>query len=240
MKRDWLNSCIITLVCLMAVIGSQKLLSGAGDSGDLLVGRIEFTGSSGKEGIIIISDLSKVYLLQKGTSLLATAGGVKIIVTVIDSEGKYARCTVSDKSGGSVLKGGEDVYYSDSFNSGVRYYDAKKILLRLISLQEEFIHKIESTEDPVLISKTVSRFSSELDMLIPEMKRINEKYPELSNLKVNTPAELKREAEILELLQPRLNDTFFKVSIYRRDERVKMALENLERTLGKMKKPAGN
>ncbi len=201
---------------------------------EFVIGKIEFIEKSGKEGIVVLNSPGKGYLLNKGVLLLIKRGSEKIVLKVNDADGKYIRCVLDSAAAGTVLIAGEDVYYSDSLNSSVKYRDAKKILLEMIKLYENFIIKIESTEDPLVISGIVKNFSIELDKLIPEMKRINNKYPELEKFNFSPPAELQNESSMLEVLEPRLRDAFFKVKMYSADANVKKAIDDLEKVLLKI------
>lgn len=201
---------------------------------EFLIGKIDFIEKSGKEGIVVLSSPEKWYLLNKGVMLLIKRGSETITLKVNDVDGKYIRCVLKSSSSGTLLIAGEDVYYSDSLNSGIKYRDAKKIILEMIKLYEKFILKVESTEDPRLISDAVKIFTFELDKLIPEMKRINSKYPELEKFNLSPPAELQNESAMLEVLETRLRDAFFKVKMYSTDENVKKATEDLQKVLSKI------
>jgi len=64
--------------------------------------------------------------------------------------------------------------------------------------------------------------------------RINKRYPELKKFNASFPAELKNESELLELLEPRLRDAFFKIKMYGNNENIKKATDDLQKVLLKM------
>jgi len=201
---------------------------------EFIAGSIGFTGKSGREGIVVVNSPNKGYLLNKGVLLVIKRGEERIILRVNDTAGKYLICRVNSETGNPVIKEGEDVFYSDSINSGIKYRDAKRIFAEHIRLYESFILKIESTEDTRMISEAVKNLSAELDKLIPEMKRINRKYPELGKKDAPPPVELQGESEMLEALEPRLKEAFFKIQMFSSDENIKKATEDLQKVLSKL------
>ncbi len=223
-------------VLLFPAILISLIAYGAEHASDgYVIGKLEFTGETGRDGIVVINSPEKKYLLTKGALLFVVRGNEQINLKIDDADGKFLRCTVNSKNGTILLKHGEDVYYSDTLNSGIKYSDAKKILSELIKLYEDFILKIESTEDPPVIAAAVNKFSSSLNIFIPEIKRINGKYPELEKFNLAPPEELKSEAAKLDVLESRLRDAFIKVKMFGTDENVRKAIDELQKVLLKMK-----
>lgn len=230
MKRNNFFKILILFTVFFSIAVNGKDIS----PDEFIIGKAEFIGRSGRESIVVLNSTGKAYLLNNGVLLLIKRGTEKIVLKIDDTDGKYIRCSVNIEKTASVIKEGDDIYYSDSFNSSIKYSDAKKILGELIKLYENFILKVESTEDTVLIAEAVTKFSAELDKLIPEMKRINSKYPELVKFNVNPPAELQNESEMLGVLEPRLKNVFFKIKLFDSDENVRKATEGLHKVLTKM------
>lgn len=202
---------------------------------EFIAGKIEFIGKNGKDGIAVITSPEKGYLLNKGTLLYIRRGKDRIILKINDTAGKYLRCIVSSEKGNPVIGFGDDVYYSDSINSGMKYRDAKRIFAEHIRLYENFILKVESTEDTQVLADEIKKLSVELDSLIPEMQRINSRYPELNKKDTPPPVELKGELEMLQALEPRLKDAFFKIQMFSSDQNIKKATEELQKVLAKLK-----
>ena len=222
---------IFILSCLFTALYGKNTLD------EFVVGKTEFTNKNGSEWIVIINSTDKRYILKNGGLLAIKRGAKHIVLKINDSDGKYLKCAVTDKNS-DAIKHGENVYYLDSMNSSVKYKDAERILAELIKVYQGFIFKIESTDDPIIISNTMKEFSSSLDALIPEMKRINDKYPELKNFNTEPPDELKNESDMLEALEPRLKEAFFKIKILSGDKNIKKAMDDLHLILLKM--GAGN
>jgi hypothetical protein len=66
------------------------------------------------------------------------------------------------------------------------------------------------------------------------MKRINDKYPELENFNIDPPKELINELDMLEALEPRLKEAFFKIKMLSDDKNIKKAMDDLHEILLKM------
>lgn len=230
MKSNLFLKILIPFIIFFTIAAGVK----NADPDEFMIGKAEFIGKSGRESIVVLNSPGKAYLLNKGVLLLIKRGTEKIVLKIDDADGKYIRCSVNSEKAASVIKEGEEIYYSDPLNSSIKYGDAKKILGELIKLYENFILKVESTEDTVLIAEAVTDFSAELDKLIPEMKRINSKYPELAKFNVNPPAELQNESEMLGVLEPRLKNVFFKIKLFDSDENVRKATDGLHKVLTKM------
>jgi len=224
-------------ICLIftVIISCSTFIHGENISSDEWpVGKIEFIDKNRVEGILIQPVTDKKIFLNKNMLLFLKRGNIQVILKITDIDGKYVRCAVVDDNQSVGIKYSEDVFYSNQLNKNVKYSDARIIIATLIKLYENFILKIESTEDPRLLSEEVIAFSKSLEKLIPEIKRINRKYPELKKFNVSPPLELKNESEILRLLEPRLRDAFFKIKMYNSDEKVKKAADELHKVLKKM------
>ena len=200
---------------------------------EFIVGKTEFSNKNGLEWIVIVNSVEKRYMLKTGSLLAVKRGNKHIVLKINDSDGKYLKCMVADKNG-SDIKHGEDVYYLESMNSNMKYKDAGRILAELIKVYQDFIFKIESTDDPIIISSAMKDFSSSLNNLIPEMKRINDKYPELKKFNTDPPDELKNISELLEALEPRLKEAFFRIKMLSNDKNIKKAMDDLHEILLKM------
>lgn len=220
---------VLSIIFLSSVLSAKEI-----PDYEFIAGKFEFINKSGNEGIVLLSSPEKAYLLNRGVLLLIKRGDKQITLKITDVQGTHLRCSINSEAEIARLIHGENVYYSDTINSSIKYRDAKRILLQLIKLYEDFIFKIESTEEPAVMAGTVNNFSSELDKLLPEMKRINNKYPELAKFKLSPPAELINESAMLEVLEPRLRDAFFKIQMFGSDANVKKATDDLHKILQKM------
>lgn len=200
-------------------------------------GRVLFINETSSE-VMVFSDM-------KTPSLFITAGSVLQIgksdkpqkIRVTDICNSYIRCFVLKRDDKSLFpfKEGDTVFISDSSNENIKYNDVKIALSALIKTYEDFIFRIESVEEPAVIADYIDRFTSELEKMIPEMERLNSKYPELLKFFSEPPVELKFESETLKLLEPALKNAFFKINIYAEDPVVKKSIEKLYKVIEKMK-----
>ena len=199
-----------------------------------LAGRIGFTDKGKREGIAVLASPERKFFLNKDVLLFIKRGNERIILKITDVDGKYIRCAVNSDEKSSEIRYQDDVYYSEKLNGKLKYTDAKIVLSELIKLYENFILKVESTEDTQLLSEEVINFSRTLEKLIPEIKKLNSKYPELKKFEKAPPKELHGESSMLRLIEPRLRDAFFKIKMYDSDEKVKKASDDLQRILKTM------
>lgn len=206
--------------------------NGSGD--EWPAGKIEFTDKNMHEGIVILASPDRKFFLNKNTLLFIKRNNQRIVLKITDIEGKYIRCIVNNNNKSVEIQHSEDVYYSEILNGNMKYTDVRKILSELIKLYENFILKVESTEDTLLLSEEVNKFSRALEKLIPEIKRLNGKYPELKKFEKSPPPELQGESDVLRLIEPRLRDAFFKIKMFNSDEKVKKAADELQRVLKTM------
>jgi len=204
------------------------------------VGKLLFKSESGSEVMIYSSSGNPSAIISRGNLLLVGKEPGAVRVTVSDISGLYIRCSVDKDARTAVnsLREGTEVYFSDEINASAKYGDLKKVLNALILLYENFIYSVESVDEPASLAASVNRFAGKLESLIPEMARLNSKYPELKNFNISPPPELQYESDTLGLLEPRLRDAFYKIRLYsgdNGDENVKKAVANLQRVLDKMK-----
>lgn len=229
---------VILTVLVLAVAFTTA--SADNDMGVREIGKVLFKNQSSSEIMVLSSVENPSLYIVKGSVLDIVKGGSDIKISVTDICGQYIRCTMAggEEKKLSSVKEGDIAFYSDSSNASVKYGDAKRVLDVLIKLYEDFIFKVESVEDPAVISEYIDRFTSDIEKLIPEMERLNRKYPELLKFYTGPPVELKYESETLKLLEPALRNTFFKINIYAEDPAVKKSIEKLHKVLEKMKGPA--
>lgn len=196
---------------------------------DIEIGRILFISQSASEVMVLSGADNPSLYVVRGSVLYSGKGEKAARLLVTDVCGSYIRCgTVkTEKKLFSGLKEGDTVFYSDSSNENVKYNDVRIVLGSMIKLYEDFIFRIESVEDPALISGYIDSFSSEIEKMIPEMDRLYRKYPELLDFYSSPPSELRYESETLKLLEPSLKNAFFKIKIYAENPQVKRSIEKL-------------
>ncbi|MCF8070181.1 MAG: hypothetical protein K9L30_16480 [Desulfobacterales bacterium] len=116
---------------------------------------------------------------------------------------------------------------------GGKYDDAKKVYNDHISAMEKFTAQMEDAESAESVAKAISNYTDAMEKLIPEIKKLNKKYPELTGKNV-APDELKTETEKMEALSGRLEPAMMKTMQYIMSPEVQQALENQGNVMSKM------
>lgn len=207
----------------------------ADNNSDIFMGKIDFVSNARCEVIINAASESAIATALGGSVLYAFAGKNRVQLTVVAVEGRLIRCSFKCGNKINVIPAeGADAFYSMNDNSASGYSDVKVMLSGLIKLYEDFIIKVESTDDPARLAAVVDEFSVSMECIIPEMDRLNRKYPELRDFMGSPPPELKGEVELIRKLEPGLNDAFFKIKMYEKNSDVGNALRRLKSVLDKM------
>ena len=227
---------IIIFLALIMFYQPGMLKSNGSDPGDTPLGRIEFISPARGDILIRAYSPDPSSMFFKGNTLYAEIKGLKITFKITEISGVYIRCIVDKAFETRVndISEGMVIYDHASLNSRGKYYDVKGVLRRLISLYENFIVDVESTENPRLIAEAMGKFSSGIEELLPEMTKMNRKYPELKSFDRIPPSELASESARLKKIEPRLKDVFYKIAEYSGDEDVKKKLSELQKVLERM------
>lgn len=211
------------------------VLSGAESTADIPVGKIEFISQVRCEALIYASSDSGLAAASKGSVLYTTSGNSRITLTVSGTEGWLIRCTY--ECGSTVkyaLREGAEVLFAETDNRVTGYADVKVMMHRMLKSYREFILAVEATEDPVLIAAAVNRLSDSIEILIPEITRLNVRHPELHNFVDSPPEELKADVELLNRTGPLVSDAFLRISKMPPHKSVDEALQRLRSVLEKM------
>lgn len=219
------------------ISAAVEALPAPDNNGSMEIGKVLFKNESAAEVMVLSSVETPSLYIANGSILNIGKRGSELKVTVTDICGLYIRCRVISSNSRLLpdMKVGDIVYLSASGNASVKFSDVKILLSSLIKLYEDFIFRIESVDDPAVISAYIDSFSADLEKLLPEMERLNRRYPELLKFYSEPPAELKFESETLKLLEPALGNAFFKIKIYAEDPAVKKSLDKLQKVLERMR-----
>lgn len=220
------------LIFLPGTVFSEK-----NNISDTPVGEIEFISTVRGEVLIRSYSVNSSLPLSEGNFIYAKGEGGRIDFTVKEISGIYIKCSIEKNKTSPALSAREGmvVYDNYSFNSRLKYYDAKTLLRNLVNIYEDFIIDVESTEKPPLVAVAIAKFASNIETLVPRMAIMNEKYPELKNFDVSPPLVLVSESALLRKIEPRLKDVFYKIRGYMEDEDVKKEMIKLQSVLEQMK-----
>jgi len=225
------NLKIITLILFTL----YPFVSHAESTGDIPVGKIEFISSARCEVIVQAGNDSGLAAASTGSVLYTITGKNRVTLTVTGTEGRFIRCTFKcGKTEKPLLTEGTGVFFAESDNAAAGYADVKLFLHRLLAIYRDFILAVETSEDPEIIAAAVNRLSDSLEILIPEIIRLNAKYPELGNFMETPPEELKAEVALLKQTGPLVSDAFLRIAKLQPHESVNEALKRLGSVMKKM------
>jgi len=214
-----------------------NLLPSFAQDNSLQLGFVIFTAENSCELMIYSNNDNPSIIISKNSILSVKNGKDFVKVLVTDICGRYIRAKCIAKESNFKLSAleGSPVLFFDSDNKELKYSDARRLLAFLIKSYENFIFSVESTEDATLIAGYVGTFASELENLLPEMDRLNKKYPELKNFYTSPPVELEYEAQALKALEPSLSNAFFKVRLFSASPEVEKSMERLGKVIERLK-----
>ncbi len=120
---------------------------------------------------------------------------------------------------------------------GGKYADAKKLMEKQIQLFEDFINGVDKAGSADDVAAALNDFSDEMQKMVPEMKELQEKYPELKDAKDEAmPEELKPIMEKLQKeIMPKFMGVMAKIGQYANDPAVQEASQNFQKAMSEMK-----
>lgn len=120
---------------------------------------------------------------------------------------------------------------------GGKYAEAKKLTEKQVSLFEGFISDLDSAGNAGDVATALNNLSDEMQKLIPQMKELQEKYPELKDAKnEEMPEELKPIMEKMEKeIMPKFIGAFAKVGQYASDPAVMEASQKFQKAMSELR-----
>jgi len=110
---------------------------------------------------------------------------------------------------------------------GGKYADAKKVVAKSNKVLEGFLAKMEKADNAKDVAAAVTAFAGEMEKIVPEMKKLEEKYPEFKGSQ-NVPPELGEEGAKMMELWGKFGSVMMKIQQYADDPEVQKAQEKLE------------
>jgi uncharacterized protein YjgD (DUF1641 family) len=105
-----------------------------------------------------------------------------------------------------------------------KYREAKKVMAAQLEAMKTYVSDIEKAENSKEMAESITAYSREIKKLIPEIKKMNEKYPELLS-------EEKRPEEMREIylefkgFSEKIQGAMFKVMKHMNDPEVRSAIK---------------
>ena len=118
---------------------------------------------------------------------------------------------------------------------GEKYSDVKKVNEEYIQLVEKYISDMDKATSAKDAAKAINSFGDGMEKVLPEMKKMSEKYPELKN-NVTPPEELKESQMKAEATGKKMVGAMMKIMPYMRDPEVQTAQKRLSTIMMKMTK----
>ncbi len=110
---------------------------------------------------------------------------------------------------------------------GGKYADAKKVIAKSNKALEGFLGKIDKADNAKTVAAALTGFANEMEKIAPEMKKLEEKYPEFKGSQ-GPPAELGEEGKKMMELWGKFGTVMMKIQQYADDPEVKKAQEKLQ------------
>ena len=114
--------------------------------------------------------------------------------------------------------------------TGGKFSDAKSVLQKFNQNMEDWLEDMDKADSAQKVAAALNAFTSKMKDLRDEMKKIEEKYPELKGMS-DPPEELKEEAKKMEELMTKMMSAMMKVSEYADDPEVQKAQKALDEVM---------
>jgi hypothetical protein len=113
----------------------------------------------------------------------------------------------------------------------------KEMMGKVADVTEELVGAMEKAENAPAVAAALNTYTDRMEKLIPEMKALYEKHPELKEMKNNDkmPAEYKDVEERLNKAGERMFGAMMKMGQYAQDEAVLKAQQRMAEVMAKMK-----
>lgn len=110
---------------------------------------------------------------------------------------------------------------------GGKYADAKKVVAKSNKVLEGFLGKMDKVDNAKDVAAALTGFTSEMEKIVPELKKLEEKYPDLRGSQ-GVPEELGEEGKKMMELWGKFASVMMKIQEYGDDPEVQKAQEKLE------------
>jgi biopolymer transport protein ExbB/TolQ len=113
--------------------------------------------------------------------------------------------------------------------------DPKAVMNEFVDVAENFANKMESASTADDVAAALNTYSDEMEKLIPRMKELQEKHPELMNMK-EAPEGYEEISERMEKVMTKFMTSMMqKLPQYQNEDVVKDALERFQQVSMQMK-----
>ncbi len=115
--------------------------------------------------------------------------------------------------------------------------DAKSVLRDYINSMKSFSEDMNSADSAGEVTKALNDFSDNMESIIPKMKTLSDKYPELKKMssKGNLPEEFKEFETEMQEVATKMMGAFMKMGKYASDPKVAEANKRFMKTMQGLK-----
>jgi hypothetical protein len=110
---------------------------------------------------------------------------------------------------------------------GGKYADAKKVIAKSNKVLEGFLGEMDKADNAEAVAAAITGFTNEMEKIAPEMKKLEEKHPELKGSQ-GIPPELGEEGKKMMELWGKFASVMMKIQQFADDPEVQKAQEKLE------------
>jgi predicted nuclease with TOPRIM domain len=96
---------------------------------------------------------------------------------------------------------------------GGKYSEAEKMNKEYIALLEDYVADIDKADNAKNVAKAMNRFADGMEELMPKIRKLSEKYPELKD-RSNPPEELKETQKKAEEIGQKMAGSMIKLMPY--------------------------
>ena len=116
---------------------------------------------------------------------------------------------------------------------GSKYGDAEKVLSEEITIMSTFAEQMEKAGDADAVAAAINTFTKKMEKLVPRLKELTEKYPEMKAGK-DLPASLEKQMAEAESMGRKLQGAMMKTMQYMMNAKVRKAWEEYGRIMSAM------
>ncbi len=109
---------------------------------------------------------------------------------------------------------------------GEKYADAKECNEEVIKVMDDYVAELDKSKNAADVAKAINGFADKMEALVPKMKKLAEKYPELEDTD-NLPEELKESQAKAQAVGQKIAASMMKIMPYMSDPEVQKAQERM-------------
>jgi len=114
--------------------------------------------------------------------------------------------------------------------SGSKYSDFVEVNTKFLGAMEAYITAMGEADSAKEVAKAINEYSDELEKIVPQIKKVMDKYPELQNT-TEVPEELKSIERRSKDLEQKVANSYKNMMKYMMDPEVQAAQQRLQKAM---------